>query len=86
MIIHDCFEFFIMLLLAVLYYITITAQVTTTNNNIMASFKISSTIVGSTFVVGLCNIDEYTSEISFTLTKDNQQISSLNIVNLLLKY
>ena len=46
----------------------------------------ASNVVGSTFVVTLCELDQNKSTISFTLRRDNQQIFFLNLVSSSLKH
>ena len=52
----------------------------------MSSITKSSNVVGSTFIVILCDLDQDKSTVSFVLTKNNQQCFFLNFVSPLLKH
>ena len=47
----------------------------------MSSITKSSNVVGSTFIVILCDLDQDKSTVSFALTKDNHHICFLNVVS-----
>ena len=47
----------------------------------MSSITISSNVIGSNFIVALCDLDQDKSTLSFALTKNNHQICFLNVVN-----